>query len=191
MIRPLAVVAALCLLAGCGDTAGPKTGPTNQTPSPVSDTAPPITVAMEAPDPQAISIPVLEVSSTLVPLGLTADGQHEVPPLSQPEQAGWFQPGPEPGESGPAIVLGHVNGNGHPGVFANLHQMKPGDTVTIDGLTFVVYEVMQAPKDAFPADRVYGETGAPELRLITCGGAFDRASGNYLSNIIAFAKIQG
>lgn len=149
-----------------------------------------MTVAVESPDPQTISIPALDVSSTLVPLGLTEDNQHEVPPLDRPEQAGWFQPGPEPGEPGPAVVLGHINGNGHPGVFANLHQLAPGDTVTIDDLTFVVYEVTQAPKDAFPADRVYGHVDAPELRLITCGGAFDRTSGNYLSNTIVFAAIQ-
>lgn len=180
------VGAALCLIAGCGTTADTETTPPKSSPS---TPAPTEQVAVDVPDPQNLSVPAIGVSSTLVPLGLTADNQHEVPPLSQPEQAGWFQPGPEPGEVGAAIVLGHVNGNGQPGVFTNLDQMTTGETIKIDELTFVVYDVVRAPKDAFPTERVYGGVDAPELRLITCGGAFDKNTGNYLDNIIVFASL--
>lgn len=159
---------------------------TSEVPSPSATVAVPVDV----PDPENISIPALGVSSTLVPLGLTADGQHEVPPLSEPEQAGWFQPGPEPGEVGAAIILGHINGRGQPGVFADLGKLAVGDTVQVDYRVFVVYDVVRTPKDAFPRDRVYGGTDAPEIRLITCGGTFDSSSGNYLDNIIVFASEQ-
>jgi hypothetical protein len=42
-------------------------------------------------------------------------------------------------------------------------------------------------KDRFPTQAVYGPTPDPELRLITCGGAFDYATGHYLSNIVVYA----
>lgn len=185
MRRLLLAGAAALLLGGCSASSVP--GPvTSEVPSPPATVAAPTDVA----DPRSISIPALGVSSTLVPLGLTADGQHEVPPLSEPEQAGWFQPGPEPGEVGAAIILGHINGRGQRGVFADLGELATGDTVEVDDRTFIVYDVVRASKDAFPRDRVYGGTNAPELRLITCGGAFDRSSGNYLDNIIVFASEQ-
>lgn len=181
MRRLLLAGAAVLLLGGCS---------ASSTSEPVASPSATVTAPADVADPQSVSIPALGVSSSLVPLGLAADGQHEVPPLSEPEQAGWFQPGPEPGEVGAAIILGHINGRGQPGVFADLGKLAVGDTVEVDDRTFVVYDVVRAPKDAFPRDRVYGGVDAPELRLITCGGAFDAASGNYLDNIIVFASEQ-
>jgi len=125
----------------------------------------------------------------LVSLGLTPANEHEVPPVEQPEVAGWYEPGPEPGQVGPSIILGHVNGGGRPGVFAQLDQLEPGDDVYVDDRTFRVTEVQRADKTAFPSKRVYAETEQPELRLITCGGAFDSASGNYLDNVIVYAVL--
>jgi hypothetical protein len=60
-----------------------------------------------------------------------------------------------------------------------------------DGSTanFVVTKVDQVAKDDFPTDAVYDNTVDPELRLITCGGSFDRAAHNYRDNIIVFASL--
>lgn len=179
MRRALLTGAAVLVLGGCSASSAPE---------PAASPSATVATPADVPDPQSVSIPALGVSSTLVPLGLTADGQHEVPPLSEPEQAGWFQPGPEPGEVGAAIILGHINGRGQPGVFADLGELASGDTVQVDDRVFVVYEVLRVSKGAFPRDRVYGGVDAPELRLITCGGAFDSASGNYLDNVIVFAS---
>ena len=41
------------------------------------------------------------------------------------------------------------------------------------------------PKARFPSAAVYGSTGRPELRLITCTGAF--AHGHYRGNLVVFA----
>jgi sortase (surface protein transpeptidase) len=183
----LAGAAALCLLAGCGGTGGTDQQPTEAPPASAPASAPELTPVSQ-PDPQQLTIPALDAESDLIPLGLTASREHEVPALSQPQQAGWFEPGPEPGEVGAAVILGHVNGNGQAGIFAQLDELNSGDEIHVDDRTFVVYEVQQAPKDDFPTDRVYGKTDRPELRLITCGGTFDEASGNYRSNVIVFAE---
>lgn len=177
--RFLAAVALSLSLAGCAAAPPvPQTEPLIE-PVPLESLYPGI--------PRSILLPSIGASSDLVPLGVTADGKHEVPPVTQPEQAGWYEPGPEPGEVGPAIVLGHVNGGGKPGVFSRLHEVKPGDEVVVDDKTFKVTEVQRAPKTNFPADKVYAPTDKVELRVITCGGGFDGE--NYLDNIIVFATL--
>src|SRR5450756_2608341 len=78
--------------------------------------------------PVRLRIAAIGVDSGLMDLGLRADGSLEVPPSGFP--AGWYTGGPTPGELGPAIIAGHIDWNG-PGVFYNLHNLKPGDQVTV------------------------------------------------------------
>jgi hypothetical protein len=141
--------------------------------------------------PVRLQIASIGVDSRLMDLGLLADGSMQVPPGGFP--AGWFTGAPTPGELGPAIIAGHVDMKG-PGVFYNLHSLKTGDRVTItrkDGSTpvFRVTRVEQFPKDQFPTKLVYGNIDHAGLRLITCGGTFNRQSGHYEDNIVAFANL--
>jgi sortase (surface protein transpeptidase) len=90
------------------------------------------------------------------------------------------------------VILGHVNGNGKPGIFGRLHELKAGDEIQIrrtDGGTakFTVRKVDEVPKAQFPTDTVYGDTPGPELRLITCGGQFDHTAHSYRDSIIVYA----
>jgi len=141
--------------------------------------------------PVRLQIAAIGVDSRLMDLGLKSDGSMEVPPRGFP--AGWFTGAPTPGELGPAIIAGHVDMKG-PGVFYNLHSLKTGDRVTItrkDGSApvFRVTRVEQFPKDQFPTKLVYDNIDHAGLRLITCGGTFNRQSGHYEDNIIAFADL--
>ncbi|KAA9150099.1 class F sortase [Amycolatopsis acidicola] len=145
--------------------------------------------------PESVDITKIDAHSTLVPLGLNADQTIQVPPVSQPLQAGWYQYGPTPGEVGPAVILGHVDGNKQKGIFWRLKELAPGDEVSVsrkDGSTarFRVTRVEQIDKDTFPTDAVYGDTADPELRLITCGGSFDRDAHSYRDNIIVYAVLE-
>jgi sortase (surface protein transpeptidase) len=180
------VAAVLCaaLVTGCGNVGGsqPVAAPLTS-----SGTEQPVT------EPAELSIPSIGAHSSLVGLALNGDGTVEVPPVTAPMQAGWFAGGPKPGEPGPAVILGHVNGGGHAGIFARLHELKAGAEVLIgqtDGSTkrFVVRRVDQVAKSQFPTDAVYGDTAGPELRLITCGGTFDRAAHSYRDNVIVYAS---
>jgi sortase (surface protein transpeptidase) len=139
-----------------------------------------------------IDVPGIRAHSSLVPLGLNADRTVEVPPVEAPMQAGWYEHSPTPGQTGPSIVLGHVDGGGQDGIFARLHELAPGDEIRIGRedeqvARFVVERTEQFPKTEFPADQVYGDTKGPELRLITCGGSFDEAANSYRDNVIVFA----
>lgn len=144
--------------------------------------------------PVRIRIPTIGVDSELMTLGLQTDGSLEVPPEGFP--AGWYTGGPTPGELGPAIITGHVNWAGSPGVFHSLGRMVPGEKILVereDGSTalFRVQSVQQFPKDAFPTEAVYNDIDHAGLRLITCGGSFDRQARSYSDNIVVFAELAG
>ncbi|MDQ4037381.1 MAG: class F sortase [Actinomycetota bacterium] len=142
--------------------------------------------------PLRLSVPAIGVNTGLMELGLTVNGKLEVPPAGFP--AGWFTGGSTPGEVGPAVIAGHVDWGGQPGVFYDLRNLTPGDEVAVeraDGSTavFRVTQVEHFPKDAFPTDLVYGDIPFAGLRLITCGGAFNAQSGHYVDNVVAFAEL--
>jgi LPXTG-site transpeptidase (sortase) family protein len=144
----------------------------------------------QLPRPLRIDIAAIGVSAPVIPLGLDRNKTLQVP--SDYSQTGWFVGGPEPGEIGAAVIVGHVDSKSGPGVFYQLRALRRGDIVrvTLKGGTairFAVTSTRAVPKNHFPTRLVYAETKYPALRLITCGGAFDRASGHYVDNHIVFA----
>lgn len=155
--------------------------------------------AADEPVPTAVSVPAIGAQSTLIPLGLTPEGALEVPDVHAPQQAGWFSLGVVPGEKGPAVLAGHVDGEvngqrGQPGVFHDLQQLAVGDPILIDRLDgsqlrFLVERVELFDKSTFPTAEVYGNTQRPELRLITCGGTFDHGARSYEKNTVVFAGL--
>lgn len=142
--------------------------------------------------PVRLQVPAIGVDSELMDLGLQADGTLEVPPSGFP--AGWYTGAPTPGELGPAIIAGHVDWGGRPGVFFDLRDLSRGDEIVItrqDGSTarFRVTHVEQFDKDAFPTQAVYGDLDHAGLRLITCAGAFDPSMRSYDDNLVVFAEL--
>jgi hypothetical protein len=143
-------------------------------------------------EPVRLRIPALRVSTSLQHLGLQRDGSIAVP--SRTDVAGWYAKGPRPGQSGPAVILGHVDSRNGPGVFIDLVTLKPGALIQVDRadhttVTFRVTGLSRVPKTAFPTDSVYAPTLDPALRLVTCGGTFDRSRRSYQDNVIAFAAL--
>jgi sortase (surface protein transpeptidase) len=180
VVMVAAVIAATLtvVLAACMDhNASTDTGQATSTPPPALG------------DPERVAIPAIGVDAKLVPVGLNPDGSMHTPGFGL---AAWYNLGPKPGEPGPAVVLAHVDSKAHgPDVFNRLRELKPGDQVTVsysDGArTFMVTEREEAAKTKLPTGKIWNGTKSPVLRLITCGGAFDRKAGSYLDNIIVYA----
>ncbi len=178
--------------------------PPAASPTPTSTVAPGGTVSRTscsttagpfATTPVALRIPSIGVSAPVVGLGLNADRTLQVPPLTYAgtHEAGWYKLGPAPGQAGAAVIVGHVDSTSGPAVFYRLGTLAPGSAVQViaancETASFVITSVEQYPKDNFPTKQVYGPTTDAELRLITCGGTFDPATGHYLSNIVAYAR---
>ena len=143
-------------------------------------------------EPVRLQVHAIGIDSELVDLGLAADGTLEVPASGFP--AGWFTGAPTPGQTGPAVLVGHVDWDGAPGVFYRLRELQVGEEIAItraDGnvVVFAVNRVDQFAKDAFPTDEVYQDIDHAGLRLITCGGAFDQDAGHYVDNVVAYAEL--
>ncbi|HEX5195969.1 MAG TPA: sortase, partial [Gaiellales bacterium] len=120
------------------------------------------------------------------------DGTLEVP--TSFHTTGWFRPGPEPGERGAAVIAGHFDAVSGPGIFFRLRALQRGDVISVvvkggSVVRFVVTGTRAVPKTRFPTRLVYKRTTQPTLRLITCDGAFDSATGHYVDNYIVFAKL--
>ena len=171
--------------------------PVVPTPVPAPAPAAPIVPAaashlLPASDPVRVQIPALGVTSKIMQLGLKRDGSMEVPPGAYP--VGWYDGSATPGQLGSAVLAAHVDWKGEPGAFYGLRKLRAGDTILVDRadgtvVTFRVDRVEEHPKDDFPADDVYGDMDGANLRLITCGGAFDEDTKTYQANIVVFASL--
>jgi sortase (surface protein transpeptidase) len=167
----------------------PVAAPSGQTVAPVW-----LTTGQPTAQPVLLTIPAIGVRTKLVDLGLNSNGTLQVP--ASTEVAGWYSGSPRPGAVGAAVIAGHVDSRTGLGVFFWLRTLRPGDRVYV-GLsngTMVVFTVMSVrmyAKDQFPTAAVYGPVPDAELRLITCGGTFDRSLHSYLSNVVVFARLTG
>jgi sortase (surface protein transpeptidase) len=182
----------LALASQTGKPATPAGQPT-LIPVPRGSQAP---VPQATPDPVAaptgLVIPSIGVRTGLIRLGLTPAGALQVPQTTS--VAGWYTGSSRPGATGAAVIVGHIDSRNGPGVFYHLPQLHPGSKVYVrraDGslAVFRVTRVRSYLKARFPSLAVYGAVPNAQLRLITCGGAFDPATGHYLSNIIVFASL--
>jgi hypothetical protein len=147
--------------------------------------------------PVAINIPHIKARAEIISLGLTSSGTVGVPSLNTPFLTSWYKNGPTPGSPGAAVIFGHVDSAAvGPAVFYRLGNLRPGDLVYVtlkDGRTalFRVYSAALYSKAEFPDNTLYSYTSWPSLRLVTCGGDFDYATGHYLSNTVVFAQYVG
>ena len=202
--RPAAITFAAGLVVIVGGTAGllltrhpapalrPVAAGVAALPAPTGPIVAPPQSAPPAPvaSPVSLTIPLIGVKTNLITLGLAKGGAMQVP--SSTTVAGWYTGSPRPGSIGSAIIVGHIDSETGPGVFYRLAELRSGDDVFIkrvDGTTaeFRVTSIQTYLKDQFPTEKVYGPTPDAELRLITCGGAFDAATRHYLSNIVVYA----
>ena len=146
--------------------------------------------------PVVIEIPAIGVRAPIMALGRNSDGTVQVPPLGNHNLAGWYDGSVTPGQDGSSVILGHVDNYTGPSVFFDIKNLRQGDAIDViraDGTVaaFAVDGVQKVAKTLFPTSAVYGNVPYPSLRLVTCGGPFDAARGQYLDNIVVYAHLTG
>ncbi|WP_368406447.1 sortase [Streptomyces sp. CC77] len=148
--------------------------------------------------PQRLEVPSLGLTAPVVPRGPDGEGGIEAPPYEMAQAVGWFGAGAAPGADGAALLVGHADTDTRPAVFRAPAAVRPGAVVRVrraDGVLaeFTVDGVDVLPRRGFDAHRAHGrrDPGRAELRLITCGGAFDPASGSYAADVVVSAYLTG
>ena len=195
-----ATAAAASLLVGCSsDGQGVRTtgtaspGTTPEQPAAGNRTSAKSVRAVGRSAPVRLRIPALGVDTPVMRLGLASDGTVQVPPITDHDQAGWYEHSPTPGQTGPSVILGHVTVGAYgDGVFHDLTRLRRGEKIVarLENGTeteFTVTSLRTVAKADFPTEDVYGNVDRPELRLITCGGP--KSEDGYLDNVIAFAAL--
>ena len=166
--------------------------PVAATPTPVSPAAP-RTIALTKSEPTHLKIESVGIDAPIDPVGKQADGTMETPPLFA-NLTGWYKFSPTPGEMGPSIIVGHIDTYKGPSVFYKLKDLKAGDMISVtrqDGksVKFQVNGLEQFDQNNFPTEKVYGNIQHAGLRLITCGGTYDKKSQKYSHNTVVFATM--
>lgn len=200
--RVLAVLLGILALAlgasGWARLAGPPDqparGPATPVAHPTAEAPATVTAQPQGMRPTHLRIPSIDVSATVTSLGIRPDRTVEVP--GDPDQAGWYRLGSRPGESGSAVILGHVDSTKGPAVFYRLRSLTAGDEVDVqssDGsvVRFAVSSIATYANADFPARKVYRTAGRPGLALVTCGGSYDAARGGYQANVVVYAVLAG
>jgi hypothetical protein len=145
--------------------------------------------------PVSVAIPSIGVESRLLRLGRNQDGTMQVPDLvTSADEAAWYKYSVTPGQIGTAVIEGHVDSYQGPAVFFRLGALRPGNQVNVtlaDGITavFRVTGVREYAKAEYPSNTIYAPAKYAALRLITCGGDFDPATGHYLGSVVVFASL--
>ncbi|WP_437092762.1 class F sortase [Streptomyces sp. enrichment culture] len=207
--RLLAGVAWLVLLLGLwlwgrevtdvpSGATGPTTGDMAAAGRPPRVELPPAHRPLGDAPPRRLDIPDLGVRAPVVARGLDERGAPDPPPFDLPGAVGWYADGVAPGAAGTALMVGHVDTETRPAVFHEVDTLRPGQRIGVvraDGRVaeFTVEDVQVLDRDRFDARRAYGprRAGRAELRLVTCGGSFDRASGGYTANVVVSAYLTG
>ncbi|WP_415923964.1 class F sortase [Streptomyces sp. ID05-47C] len=166
-----------------------------QAAAPASPGARPVAEHLPRSSPVRLLIPKISVDAPFTDLAVGADGQLQAPPPHNTNLVGWYAKGASPGETGTAVIAGHVDTATSAAVFAELSRLKKGDVFRVrraDGRVpvFVVDSVETFDKDRFPSRRVYADTADAQVRLITCAGDYDRTVKDYTENLVVFAHLR-
>jgi hypothetical protein len=141
--------------------------------------------------PRSLAIPKLGVDARVVGVGQDPDGAMGSP--SDPDEVAWYTLGPGMGVPGNVVFAGHVDWGGRDRVFSGLRALAPGDVVLVvdqdkNGYQYLVESVWAVRADGAPVEEIFGQSVEPVITLITCGGAFNQATREYVDRVIVRAK---
>lgn len=144
--------------------------------------------------PVQLKIPKIEVDANIIEVGITANGEMDVPKL--PEDTAWFNLGPRPGEEGSAVITGHYGWeNKNPAVFDNLHELQIGDKIFTEDdagiiATFVVYEIRTYDNKEETPNIFSSNDGKAHLNLVTCTGDWNKTENTFSDRLVIFSRLE-
>jgi sortase (surface protein transpeptidase) len=197
-VPPPAMIPTAAPTATLEPTATPTAEPTptavlvTSTPEPTATPLPPTPTPRVSAPPVRLRIPRIGVDAPIVPVGLTPGGAMAAPHTAY--EVGWYGHGTRPGETGNALLAGHVDYLHGAAVFWHLRSVSQGDQIvvaTADGEEHhfaVAWQELFLAEDP-PMDIIVGPTDAPAVTLITCGGQFNHAARDYSHRLVVRAVL--
>lgn len=146
------------------------------------------------PPPQHFTIPKIQVSAEVEPVGTDSQGIMQLP--TELTKVGWYSLGHRPGERGNAVIAGHLDSaTGAGAIFYNLWQLEPGDEMMIQDFvgttyTYVVTQKTTYEYDAVPIKEIFGPSNKKLLNLITCTGQWNPALHNYSHRMVITSELR-
>ena len=164
-----------------GQSSAPSAGATTSTSTNVPERLP------VRPTPARLQVPAAQIDSSLDPLVVDPSGRIQVPDTT--DAVGWWR---TKKKDSPILLVGHVDSKVGPAVFYKLRKLRPGDPIMVtfdNGVvsSFQVRATERVDKDDFPTEKVY-VANPGDIRLVTCGGKFNRRTGHYEDNIVVYAS---
>ena len=156
----------------------------------------PAPVAVAGVAPVALQVPSVGVDAP-IELGAVVDGAMQDP--SGPWVVSWYDQLGKIGEGGNVVVAGHVDyWNVGPAVFWDVRNLPAGDIIRVVGEDGKNYEYAVQWIERYDAagltpeviqNDIVGDTGVETLTMITCGGEFDPATGEYNERWVVRANL--
>ena len=143
------------------------------------------------PQPVRIQVEGTGIDLEVIPEGVEANGAMALP--DNHYQAAWYRYGPAPGaEEGSSVLAAHVDSRTEKLPIARLKDVTPGTVLTVtreDGsvLRYATEGVENIAKRSLDGHRLFDRTGAPRLKLVTCGGEWLEAQDDYEDNVVLTA----
>ncbi|GAA2491021.1 class F sortase [Terrabacter carboxydivorans] len=168
-----------------------STGPAPVVGSPSARPATPDPAPSVSP-PDRLVITRLGIDMPVVPEGVARDGEMALP--ATPAQVGWYRYGPRPGDgSGATVLAAHLDMPGYGvGPIAGISELHDGDVISVrsGGQTrrYRVTAVDAIRKASLDLAALFARDGPPRIRLVTCGGTFDREKRRYDENVVVTAE---
>jgi sortase A len=159
---------------------------------PVRADDPAAPAATTAINPVELKIPAIGVDANIQDVGLADDGSMGVPVGFS--DAAWYDLGVAPGQLGNAVFTGHISSTAAPGVFYNIDQLGPGNTIHVIGddgteQVYIVQEVDNDTADSVPLGQIFAPTSQPGVVLITCTGDWDPVAHLFSNRIVVWATL--
>ena len=146
--------------------------------------------------PVALQVPSVGVDAP-IELGAVVEGAMQDP--SGPWVVSWYDQLGKIGEGGNVVVAGHVDyWNVGPAVFWDVRNLPAGDIIRVVGEDGKNYEYAVQWIERYDAagltpeviqNDIVGDTGVETLTMITCGGEFDPATGEYNERWVVRANL--
>ena len=143
--------------------------------------------------PVRVGVEALGIDAPVDRVGVEDDGALEIP--DDARRAGWYRHGAAPGQSeGSAVLAAHVDSRTQGrGAFYALREAQLGDEVVVEGADgeesrYAVTARASYGKAELPIAELFRREGPHQLVLVTCGGAFDPATGSYEENVVVVAE---